>query len=349
MLSRIKSLSLPIGDDLWRQESVAAQYTGPDGKLDFGLLLQKLDLDAAQIAGEQAGMPVVTIAVQGTPIRRPLALERSYLFNRYITSTLGKSLEVGIDILEDTGHSRNYVTTLYFAFAGWRDGKTAQVRQAFPETPLEKQIASAAEERKRENLAYRRGSPAVMTEDEQRALSAAMGSIKISDTTAHYLSSVKPISKNPHGYAYGGDILQLMFEHTRNHAAQFIAKQAGGTMPWPLVATINRATFDAPLRIGSQVDSEVQTIFVGDTSLVQRVVVRDETSKITNTGVFTFVARDHDNTPLHLPYQVTPQNALETALWLEALGHRAKYRNQKDVLPALHRDTRSLAWPPVYD
>jgi acyl-CoA hydrolase len=346
MLSRLGTLTLPIGGNLWRKEQMLVQYAGPDGKLDFGRLLQGLDLDAADIASEQAGLPVVTIAVQGTAIRTPLELGRSYVLNKYVTNTHNKSLEVGIDILEDDGYKKNYVTSLYFAFAGWKDGKTERVRQATPQTPLEIEIAKEANQRKIQNLAYRDERFTIMTKDEEDALAQLKGAMSIGSTADEYRTAIRPGWENPHGYAYGGNILELMYDQARNHAMDLVSDQVGATMPWPLVATLNRATFDQPLSIGSLAYSEVKTIFIGETSIVQRVVITQhrprENQKITNTGIFTFVARDCDGAPLRLPNKVCPATDEEIALWLEAYRHRITYLQNKHRIPPLQKYSLAL-------
>lgn len=312
-------------------------YTNSVGQLDLGRLLSYLDINAGGVAWTQAGTKVVTAAMGSVAFQRPLTLDMDYDLNFHINKTWNSSLEVGVEILGNSGQKRIELIDFYFTFVGIDDqGKSTPINKSDPKTKKEIERAQEAEIRKQEfiNSIKKPLTLEQVTSAELNQIKQLKGNhqtqgdsfgVHVSDTYKEYLDLMVLRNKNTHEKVFGGYVLEQTFNHAWTHAYQFTGEGL------PLIAAINRINFMSPIEIGELVTYKIRTIYTHETSLVQEVIVNAENpdtkeKRLVNTCYFTFVnASRKDRIPSKISKKIIPYSTEEVLLWIEA--DRRRLRN----------------------
>lgn len=316
-------------------------YTNAAGGLDFGALMEYLDLRTAGVAMRQARpeageQPVATVAIHGTAISRPLTLDMDYDLEFRTTRVWDRSMEIAARITGTDGASREELLTMYFTFVGITDGRAAQLPPAHPRTAEELRHWAAADARKEAYARTRAHTIDDLTAAESDAIAALQHSyahegagICSGSTLRSHDVLMAPRDRNPNGTVFGGYLARLSFNDAWLNAHGLI----GGGMP--LVAAIERINFVAPVHIGDIVRIDTQAVYSHRTSLVEQVRVlakkpSEQNWRLTNTCTYTFVGRTLSGEEVPAP-AIVPQTDDEKVAWMLADRRRVEYEAGKVI------------------
>ncbi len=145
-LSEIAEFALPI-------------YANTLGNLLGGRIMQLVDLAAATAAIRHARCNVVTASVDSMSFLHPIRIGQLITMKASVNRVFRTSMEVGVKVLVEDLHQGlvYHANSSYLTFVALgEDGRPCPVRQAIPETEVEKRRWREAEQRRTLRLALKR-------------------------------------------------------------------------------------------------------------------------------------------------------------------------------------------------
>lgn len=316
-----------------KDENLKKSYINIFGDLRFGLLLEYLDLMAAETAikhVEGKEISVVTAAADRIELLKHIPLE-DLTAKSAINMVGNTSMETGIKIESEKEH----LLTAYFTMVGVdKELKPAQLPPFVPGTEEEKKREQEAKSRKQsylnslKNSAEQRpftGEETKLIFDTQTAWrKKEIHGIQMSETSLQNTLSMYPQDKNIHNKVFGGYIMRLAYELAWDTAYKFSRQR-------PLLVCVDRINFKKPIDIGSLVQFSSLIDYVGRTSISVEVLVdilnpNKNERILSNNCYFTFVNVDGERKPKEAP-KVIPYNYEEMVKFVE--GYRRHQQNKE--------------------
>lgn len=138
---------------------VMPQEINPLGSVFGGWVMSLMDKAAAVAATRHCRGPVTTASVDSINFLAPMRLGHVVRLSAFVTQVFHTSMEVEVEVgSEDpvTGAQARTCSAFFTMVALGRDGRPSQVPPLILDTDAEKEMAAAAEERRRQRLAQRR-------------------------------------------------------------------------------------------------------------------------------------------------------------------------------------------------
>lgn len=333
---------LPFGSD----HALRDEWINPFNDLRIGKLFEELDMTAGITSykhadGFERDLTIVTAACDRIDLLGALPSDRDLRLRGRVNWVGRSSMEVGIRIESRVGETFHLVARAYFIMVARQGIKAAQVNPLIVQTEEESRRFEQAQQRQtnRKRIAQsfylnQPPSEAEIQRLHQIFLDIKDGSLQgtpMQETNRRQTLMMYPQNRNIHHKIFGGYLMRLSFELAWNTAFVHCKQR-------PLFVCVDHMTFMQPVEIGSVVSLSALVIHTGSTSFVVQVDIEvihpmQNSTTLTNTSYFTFVAVDDKKNPQPVP-KVLPITYEEGLKFLDgakryALGKQVRKEHEE--------------------